>query len=238
MDRKYIDDNHVVARYLADQLSDAEREAFEAYYLAHPQVVQEMEAAARLKVGLAQLKQSGELDSLLRHKPWFRQERYLAFAASVAIVVLGAFLFIHRGPTSQPALAASAAVLVDRLGDPLPTLGTFTILRTRSASYDAEIELPATAQSIALRVLPESEAQPALYRVSLLSVARDNTTHEVAAIGQLSPDAGGFVPVYLNSARLAAGRYELVIQGDSATSAGNEASSFLINVLEPPAPPQ
>jgi hypothetical protein len=74
-------------------------------------------------------------------------------------------------------LVASATALVDRLGDPLPTLGTFTILRTRSASYDAEIDLPATPQSIALRVLPEVETQPARYRVSLSSVAQDNTAH-------------------------------------------------------------
>lgn len=51
MDCKYIEDHHIVARYLADRLSDAERQSFEAYYLANPDVVQDMQAVARLKVG-------------------------------------------------------------------------------------------------------------------------------------------------------------------------------------------
>jgi hypothetical protein len=232
MDRNYIDDNHIVARYLADQLSDQEREAFEAYYLEHPDVVQEMEAAARFKVGLAQLKDSGELSKILKPRPWFRQERYQALAAGVAIIAIGAFLFINRSPSSQPTLVASATALVDRLGDPLPTLGTYTILRTRSISYDTEIELPRAPQTIALRVLPEVESQPARYRITLSSIADDDSLREIAAIGSLSPDADGFVPAYLNSANLSRGRYQLTLSGDVGTSAANEPSPFLIRVID------
>ena len=46
MNLKHIYDNHVIERYLADQLDDAEREAFEAYYLQHPEVVSDMESVA------------------------------------------------------------------------------------------------------------------------------------------------------------------------------------------------
>ncbi len=49
MDRKQIDDEHIVARYLADQLTPAEAEAFEAYYTQHPRMVREIEYALRLK---------------------------------------------------------------------------------------------------------------------------------------------------------------------------------------------
>ena len=64
----------------------AEREAFEAYYLEHPEIVQEMEAAARFKVGLAQLRDSGQLEALMKPTPFFRQERFMGIAASLAIV--------------------------------------------------------------------------------------------------------------------------------------------------------
>lgn len=233
MDRKHIDDHHVVARYLADQLPDDERTAFEAYYLAHPEMVEELEATARFKIGLGELRQSGELTALLHPGPWFRQERYQALAASIAIVAIALFLFVSRGPSFQPPLVASATALTDRLGDPLATAATHKLIRTRGASYDAEIELPASAQTIALRVEPQVDAQPPRYRVTLSSIAEDDSLQEVATISGLQPESpDGYVPVYLNSARLAPGRYQLLISGDEGTSAQSDASPFLIRVVD------
>lgn len=233
MNRQHIDDHHIVARYLADQLSDAEREAFEAYYLEHPEIVQEMEAAARFKVGLAQLRDSGQLEALMKPTPFFRQERFMGIAASLAIVALGVFLVFHRSPSSQPALVASAAELVDRLGDPLPVVATRPIMRMRSTAADLSIELPPSPQTIALRVLPEVETTPARYRITLASIDDDESLHPVAEIGGLVPDAEGFVPVFVNSAKLASGRYELALSADAGTSAEKEPpSSFLIQVMD------
>src|ERR1043165_5298786 len=100
MDRRYIDDHHVVARYLADRLTDEEREAFEAYFPEHPDVVQELEAAARFKVGLMQLRDTGELTQLLQPAPRRQTWQYLAAAAAVAALVIGAFFFV-RAPDTQ-----------------------------------------------------------------------------------------------------------------------------------------
>jgi hypothetical protein len=232
MDRKHIDDNHIVARYLADQLSDTEREAFEAYYLAHPDVVQEMEVAARFKVGLAQLKESGELRQLLQPQPRFRQQHHLAMAAGIAAIAAGLLWFNNRPSSPEPLLVASATALVDGSGRPLPIFATYAILRTRSSSYDADIELPQTAQAIALRVLPEVDSVPPRYRLSLSKIADDDSLREVAAIGGVAPDTDGFVPVYFNSANLTRGRYQLVLSGDVGTSAENEPSSFRIRIVD------
>ena len=65
MDRKHIDDQHIVARYLADQLSDSEREAFEAFCAKNPEMFRELEATARFKGGLARLAESGELANMV-----------------------------------------------------------------------------------------------------------------------------------------------------------------------------
>jgi hypothetical protein len=235
MDRKYIDDHHVVARYLADQLPDDERAAFETYYLAHPEMVQELEATARFKVGLGQLRASGELATLLQHKPWFRQERYQAIAASIAIVAIALFLFLGRAPSFQPVLVASTTALTDRLGDPLAIAASYDVIRTRSASADpdAYVELPASAQAIPLRVEPQFEARPARYRIRLLSVGDRDSLREVGTIAGLTPDpSDGYIPVYLNSARLVRGRYALILAGDAGTSAEHEESSFLIQVID------
>ena len=50
----------------ANRLTDEEREAFETYSLEHPGVVQELEAAARFKVGLMKLRETGQLTQLLQ----------------------------------------------------------------------------------------------------------------------------------------------------------------------------
>lgn len=233
MDRKYIDDHHVVARYLADQLPEAEREAFEAYYLEHPEIVQELEAAARFKVGLAQLRESGELAGLLQPQSGFRRQRYMAIAAGIAVVSLGAIFWSasHR-QAAEPWLVASATALVDRSGDRLPVFATYPILRTRGGSYDADVELPKTAQAIGLRVLPEVAAMPPRYRISISAIADDDSLHEAAAVGNLIPDSDGFVPVYFDSARMRPGRYQLVLSGDAGTSAAHESSAFLIRVVD------
>ena len=86
MDRQYIDDHHIVARYLADRLPEPEREAFETYYLEHPEIVREIEAAARFKSGLAQLRDSGELAVLLKPAPWYARWQYLALAAAATVI--------------------------------------------------------------------------------------------------------------------------------------------------------
>jgi hypothetical protein len=215
MDRKYIDDHHIVARYLADQLGDAERIAFEAYYVEHPDVLQDMEAAARLKVGLAQLRDHGALDRLLEPQPWYRDQRFFA-AAAVAAIAVGVGLYVMGSPSLQPALVASSDVLHTWRGTPLPLASSHMVLRTRSASFDAEIELPGSAQAIELRVLPEYEAQPPRYRMTLEAIADDDSLSAVAEIAGLAPAEDGFVPVFVNTARIRPGRYQLTLTGDEA----------------------
>ena len=229
MDRTYIDDHHIVARYLADQLPDDEREAFEAYYLEHPDVVREMEAAARFKIGLQRLRDSGELDELLSTRPWYRQPRYLA-AAAVAVMAIGIVLFLGRTASRQPLLVASSALLHDSSGNPWPIASRHMIVRTRTMSYDAEIDIPEAAQTIELRVLPEYEAQPPRYRVRLSSIVDNAQLQQVAEIAGLAPADDGFVSVFLNGAQLEPGRYQLALSGDEGTSTKNEESSFLIRM--------
>lgn len=222
MDRNYIEERHIVARYLADQLSDAEREAFEAYYLEHPDVVQDLEAVARLKVGLARLQESGELGQALT-PPRFSRKYSIAAAAAVVIAAVGLLFVYAREPLQQrPMLAANAGAVT----------ATYLVLRTRStAAYDTEITIADSPQMIELRILPEVEAQPARYRVEITSAGAK--PQSLGAIGNLAPNAEGFVPVYLDAARLTAGTYVLTIAGDTGTSAADSRSEFVISAKLP-----
>jgi len=61
-----IDDPTRASRYLADQLSDAECAEYEARFTEDPDAVAELEATARLKIGLERLRRNGELSEFDR----------------------------------------------------------------------------------------------------------------------------------------------------------------------------
>jgi hypothetical protein len=229
MDRRYIDDHHIVERYLADQLTDAEREAFETYYVEHVDAVRDLEATARLKVGLMQLRDAGELTQLLQPPSPKWWQRPLAAMAAIAIVTVAISTFLL--PQPERVLVSSASSLVNRRGNALPVAATYTILRTRGSAYDAKVILPNTAHAIPLRVLPERVAQPSRYRIVLSRVDDDDDVHELDTLSQLAPAEDGFIAAALNSYRLKAGRYQIALSGDVDTTGAAEASIFLISVV-------
>jgi hypothetical protein len=216
MDRQYIDDHHIVARYLADRLPEAEREAFEAFYLEHPEMLEEIEAAARFKSGLAQLRDSGELAALLKPAPWYARWRNLAIAAAAIVII--AVAFYVRTPT--PPLMAANLVALD---GPSRLASSYTVLRRRGSSFDAEVTLPGADEAIELKVLPEFPA--ASYRVWLARIDADDQRDPLAEIGHLSAGEDGMVAIYLDASRFAPGDYEVTIGNDA-----DQTSRFLIRV--------
>jgi ferric-dicitrate binding protein FerR (iron transport regulator) len=89
-DQKYLDDHDIIERYLADQLPEAEREGFEAYFLQHPEVVQQMDRTAKLKSALMDLDAAGRLQPLLVAKA---SRRWLiALAALGGMAALAAII--------------------------------------------------------------------------------------------------------------------------------------------------
>src|ERR1700722_4712654 len=55
MDTPRIDAEHMVARYLAGQLSAADEVSFDRYAADHPEILRDIESTLRLKEGLAVL---------------------------------------------------------------------------------------------------------------------------------------------------------------------------------------
>jgi len=222
MDRQYIDDHHIVARYLADQLPEPEREAFEAYYLEHPEMVREIEAAARFKSGLAQLQDSGELATLLKAAPWYARWRYLALAAAAILII--AVAFYVRAPT-PPLMAADLAAF----GGPSTVASSHALLRRRGSSFDAEITSPGVGEAIELKVLPEFAATDSQYRISLARITADDEKDEIEEIEHLSAGDDGMVTIYLDASRIAPGDYQVTI-ADDLTRDASRTSRFLIRV--------
>jgi hypothetical protein len=227
MDRKYIDDHHIVARYLAGQLSADERDAFEAYYVEHPEMMSEMESTARFKLGLRKLREQGQLGDLLRPAPWYRQWRYLAAAAALALLTLGVAFTFQRVARMTPLLASSISALSGKAGA-LSLAKTYLVERSRGRAVDAEIVLPDRPEAIELRVMPEFKARPEQYRVTLLSVAEDDSTQALAEIGQLKMADDGCVAVFINSERVHEGLYQVAVRGDNGTDSERARNTFVL----------
>ncbi len=216
MDRDYIDQNHIVARYLADQLADAEREAFEAYYMEHPEMVREMEATARFKSALATLADRDELSSLIHPRPTRRPWRWLVFAAAVAAISIG-MTYLVRAPVTRSNLVAQMEALN------LPIGLKVRIERTRGLT-DVEFNLPAGGTAIELQIVTDFEASPPMYRVSLARES-ENGPDEIARIDRVAAD-DGIITVYLDRSAVAPGVYRLGIEGAKGTDAADQHSDF------------
>jgi hypothetical protein len=229
-----IDDPTRASRYLADQLTDAECAAYEARFVEDPETVAELEATARLKIGLQRLRRNGELSELIAGAatPPPTRTWMLAMAASVAAVVIGVSLWFPRtGPMSVPVLASAASAFKDRSGHSLSVLATAPLFRTRAEKYDAVIELPATRGAIKLRVLPSTPAQSARYQASLSRIKDDDTSERIVAIEDLKPGAeDGFVDLYADSSLLTPGRYQLILTRTANGPAAGDSDTFVIKV--------
>jgi len=181
-----------------------------------------------MKVGMASLRDSGQLEKLLRARPALRS-RWPALAAAAALIVLAIGLW--RGVDAPPdgMLVATATELVDRSGRPLVSGSSYALLRTRSSAYDALIELPPEPRAIELRVRPEVPA-PA-YSVALSRVHPDASVAQVGNVSELQAEADGFVRLYVDSSRLESGVYLVVITPARDRTAA-ATSAFRVKVTD------
>jgi hypothetical protein len=240
MNRTEIEQGHWVERYLAGRLSETETRRFEAYWIEHPALISDLEAGSRLKSGLAGLRERGELAGLLRPSWWSGRLRLLALAASVAVVAVGAALWVGGRDTAGALLAATPSALSPFEGSPLARGRVQTIMRLRSAtSFDAVITLPDSPQAIELRVLPDvdaaapsAESSDGARRGYAITLVREDDAPGVGPAPRAEPvlaDAEGFASIYVDSRRLAPGRYQLQIQPVGAADGAHD-SRFRIDV--------
>ena len=226
-DTRIEDDPGLASRYLAGQLSSAELQRYEQHLLENPDAVRELEATARMKVGLANLRDTGQLEKLLRAKPAL-SSRWPALAAAAALIVLAVGLWRSIDTPGDATLVATAAELVDRTGRPLASGSSYALLRTRSSTYDAVIELPPQPRAIELRVRPEIVAPD--YSVALSQIRPDGSVTQIGNVSELAAQSDGFVRLYVDSSRLEPGPYLLVITPAQDRTAAS-TTGFRIQVV-------
>jgi hypothetical protein len=224
MDRSQIDAEHMVARYLAGQLSAADEVSFEGYAAQHPEIFRNVESTLRLKEGLAMLRDRGELQVLLRQRDW-RAPFAAAAAAVLLLITLGIWAWWHV-PSRALILAGSPAEFVGDPKRPLPIAGTYGLIQTRGQGSGVEIMVPVKRSAIQIRVLPSVFAEHGRYHASLERVQGSGGKAVVGEIGGLVAAEDRFVTLYLDSSRLTPGDYEITLARADAESPATDADRF------------
>jgi hypothetical protein len=99
MDRQYIRDQGVIERYLSGALTADEEQAFEEAYLGDPEILDQLEAAERLRDGIKKLDGAGGLERLrppARWRQWLASPQYAAAASVLLAVSLGFSAMLYR----------------------------------------------------------------------------------------------------------------------------------------------
>lgn len=227
MERQRIDDEHIVARYLAGQLTDAEATEFEAHYAQDPAVVRDIERTLRLKEGLAILSERGELNSLLRARRPVWQPA-LALAAALAVLVVGVLLW--AGGTTLRPIAGTLTALAKHEGSALRVANTYVLARTRGASTDIPVALPKDPAAIELRMIPSTRPKSGGFHIVLSQLDAANATAPLGDTTAVASSDDGFVTAYLDSTKLTRGRYVIELQPEHPDAPGSPADRFILDV--------
>lgn len=239
-------------RYLADQLTEQERDDYETFLVSSPEAVRELEATARLKVGLEKLRKTGELDHLLKQRPSSLHTWLMPLAATLAVVAIAVpqlwSTLVHIGSTlvhvestpvhiestpvriaAAPLLFPSHVSLAAQAGHSLPIAVTAAFYSKRTAMSAEHIEKPASPAAVVLRVLPAPLNRSHPYRLSL-SRLRDSGFELVGQIDHLTPKEDGFVESYADADRLTPGQYQVVVT-DETTPPDTDAGVFMFDLI-------
>lgn len=214
MNRQFVIDNDIVARYIRKELNDEELTAFEVFYLNDEETLDELEVMSAVEghLGTGSAPQPTEkidsdreisedkaaysVDVINPAKPkkWFWP---VSTAAALLVGIgFGSALSPSRSTGPEPALPGATIVNIEML----------------RGSEDLVVEVPKVSGSVVLRVAVGT-AESA-YQVSLTRADGERLTSEV-----LSADAYGEVVIVMTSKIAADGPYELVAIGaDSGES--------------------
>lgn len=224
-------DRELIDRYLAGRLDDEELNRIEARFITDPGFRRQVEVTEALRVGLRQLDEHGELESLLapEQSVWFWQRPTYALAASVATAFLAVTsVTLYRQLESE-------REQVSRIGSELRTERTMSraglsghrlvptgpaaepkqlsFLLSRSPGIDTTITISRTLVKSSTLILNfDVGVEPAsAYRttITLLSAAGSIPVLELPG---LTPAPSGELTLTVNSTLLPPGDYEIRLQ--------------------------
>lgn len=217
MDAKHIAEHHVIERYLAGQLSDAEADAFERALEAHPELARDVERIARMKTGMAVLERRGELAKLLAQPVAPPKRRAVWIGAAAAVVLALGLLVFRQAETPTPAalLAVSLDALSSHSDSPIPLRASVALARARGMGPDAELSSSGKAPGAAELELATGAAAGTHYAVELLAIDSAGA-RTVAKVPDVATDEAGAAHLFVALHALAPGPYLLRLSSADA----------------------
>jgi len=208
MDAKHVAERHLVEKYLAGELSEADAEAFESLVASHPELAMQVEYVARMKTGLDVLRRRGELVRLLQERPkaWHRSRWVAVSVAAAASVVLVVFLTLRLATPQASMIASTLEGLADSKGSTPRIVAAYLLTAERAAAPAAQINvLKGDGEAVELR-FDAAAGTDDLFTVDVLR-AEGDSLRSIALATKIPGSADGSVVVYVSARALDTGNY-------------------------------
>ncbi len=210
MDHERIAADGTVGRYLRDELSADDAEAFEQHYLTCQQCLDELAETQALRQGLTDLVESGKLPQAGAGpaRPWFATPVWAAAATvllAVSLVTNGVLL-----GTRSPAVAPGSAEV----------FGLVTVRNVASGEPVNEVVAAPATQTVVLLVDSGRLDDAGPFAATIVPEASPEKSVRLAP---LTADAKGNIAVSVPVAMLSAGIYRIDVSEHGAASVLNSA---------------
>ena len=200
MDRQYIRDNGVIERYLKGALTADEEQAFEEAYVGDSELLDQLQAAERLRDGIKGL-DSGDLERSRPRWQTFASPRY-AMAATVLLAVSLGFSTVLYNENQVLREGASQTPLITR----------FVALDSVRGANVPEIVAPERDELITLMIDPGTVAYDT-YRAVITRRDGERSEQVWGRADLVSEFNGTTIPVSVQGRVLRPGTHEAKLDG-------------------------
>ena len=208
MDKKYLNDKLLVERYLQDRLSDEEAESFEGKFLSSDELLDELEAAERLRQGLHDI---SALEYVHSNK-WLPSNIVSLFHSPRYAMAATLMLLISMGVSS--ALLQRNAGLTEPGSNGALATEIFPLISVRGATDGEQNILPLGDVPKQFVMMLDPGFEP--YSHYRATVYRLNPGREPARLWQVDRMLPGYedmLALSIPSSMLSSGDFEIQIEG-------------------------
>jgi hypothetical protein len=204
MDRQYIRDHNVIERYMARSLTAEEEQEFEESYLGNSEILDELQAAERLREGVKDLEGAGRLERMRSRPQWQRilaSPRYAAAASVLLAISLGFSGVLYRENSELREGGISTTSPIVRFV-PIESVRGATVATIREPEED----------EFTVLLLDAGITEYDTYR-GVLSRRLGERAEQIWSRSDLTPELDGMIPIGLPGRLLRPGSYEAMLDG-------------------------